>query len=382
MCSDLGAPGAIVWASALGAAAVSQTIDVAVDASGNPLVAQGRTPGNVALGVSKLSPDGRPVYTVPFGSLVAANADGHATIAGPLTAPIVIGGDTLVPEGNVDVFVAELDATGRVVFARALGLCGDGLSGLAVDRSGRIALSGDALGTIVLDPDGLLVLHVPYSGRVAFDQRGDLVVAGSFTALDLGGGTVASQGARDGFVVDLDAAGHVRWSQTFASTEPTGTVDLHALALDRAGNVIAGGVFDPTIDLFGTILHTISAPEAGIVFDTFLVKLDASGDPVWIQPAGPAPARDLNAAATDAAGAVLASGADTGNAGFFRITNLGKLAGDASGIWDDAMIPASGYGEGLGVATDACGAVYWGVTALDTPAPSTPLRAYLVKLAP
>src|SRR6185503_4176007 len=110
-----------------------------------------------------------------FGSVVATDRDGNAYIAGAFTAPLDVGLGVMEPEGNVDVFVAKLDAHGDVVFARPLRLCGDGVQSIAVDRTGRIAVSGREMGTAVLAPSGELELVLALSGQVGFSSHGDLI---------------------------------------------------------------------------------------------------------------------------------------------------------------------------------------------------------------
>src|SRR5438874_2410704 len=83
-----------------------------------------------------------------------------------VAATIDLGAGAMTPMGNIDVFVAKLSASGKLIFAKQLGLCGDGVQSLAVDRTGRIAISGTVMGTVVLDAQGELEQSFAFSGFV------------------------------------------------------------------------------------------------------------------------------------------------------------------------------------------------------------------------
>jgi hypothetical protein len=46
------------------------------------------------------------------------------------------------------------------------------------------------------------------------------------------------------------------------------------------------------------------------------------------------------------------------------------------------FVMGSGYGRGQSVAVDSCGSLFMTFNLLDTPSPASPIRAYVVKLAP
>jgi hypothetical protein len=111
----------------------------------------------------------------------------------------------------------------------------------------------------------------------------------------------------------------------------------------------------------------------------FAAELDASGSAILSQDVG---MTDLDAVAFAPDGSIALAGAFTSEGGFFRITNIEKLDPSGALLWLHSELPASGYGKGLGVATDACGAVYVSAVALDTVNPTSPIRTYVLKLAP
>jgi catechol 2,3-dioxygenase-like lactoylglutathione lyase family enzyme len=369
--------GTTTWQRAIGLAAPTQASDVAVDAAGNVVFATTAAGPGAANGTTKLSPAGDLVFSLPYGSVVATDRAGNTYIAGSFTAPIDLGLGVIEPQGNIDVFVVELDAAGKVVFARGLGLCGDGVQSIAVDAAGRLAVSGTAMGTAVLAPDGKLEFDLAPSGDVAFDSHGDLVIAGTFTtSVDLGDGPVSVGNAgSEAFVIEVDHTGQRIWSYLLTG----GGVHATSVAVDASDAVVLAGYYERSIVLFGDEFHAIFAGESGRVTGAYLAKLDPRGNVIWKR--GMATGVEANGVAVDAAGNVITTGALTGDTGFFRIVAVGKLDAVGAPIASDAMFPASGDGRGFAVATDACGSIYTTAVALDTPDPGSPSRAYVVKLA-
>ena len=366
-CRGLGAPGALVWTTTLGAGTVLDAQTLVDDHIGDVLFAHGTrdttTSSLVGKGEVQLSElDGMVRAQFPAGVAVAADAHGDAFVAGSFTQPVDFGLGVLTPQGNVDVFVVELDAKGRPIAQHQLGLCGDGVEAIAVAPDGRIAVSGDAMGTAVISAKGKLLFVLPESGKVAFDSHGDLVVAGT-------------QGT-SGFIAAFDATGQPLWSHVLTGT---GDVFVTGVALDAHDDVVIGGFTTGQVDLFGTTVTAHFAGESGRVSGGFAAKLDPHGAAIWAEDVG---FTDVNAVAVAPDGSIAIAGAQTGNAGFFRIIAVAKL--DAAGVqqWIDEQFLASGYGTGLAATTDACDAVYVSAIALDTPSPISPLRTYVVKLAP
>jgi len=364
--------GAATFTVKLGVAFQGQGGDLAVDSAGNVLFATaGRTSSDVT-GITKLSPSGDVLYTRPFGSVVATDRAGNAYIAGAFSAPLDVGLGVMQPDGNVDVFVAKLDAAGNVVFAVPLRLCGDGVQSIAVDASGRIAVSGTAMGTAVLSPTGEILFVVPLAGDVAFNSRGDLIIAGSgATTIDLGDGPIDA--TNDGYVIELDSAGKRIFSQLLVGNG----VHTTSVAVDSKDDIVVVG-YAHSIVLFGDAFqsHVIEGSEIG---GGYVVKLDASGQLVWKNGFG---TTEHNAVTVDASDNIVIAGADTGNLGFRRLTELVKVDPADAPLFTKTDFPATGYGRGVSVATDACGSVYTAVLAVDTLGLPSPVSAYIVKVAP
>jgi hypothetical protein len=106
--------------------------------------------------------------------------------------------------------------------------------------------------------------------RVAAGATGDVYVAGTFEgSIDLGAGTLASQGATDVFVAKLDGSGATLWSVAFGNALAQETFGL---TVRSDGNVVVSGSFEGAVD-FGDGVLTSAGDSDG-----FVVALDpASG---------------------------------------------------------------------------------------------------------
>jgi hypothetical protein len=296
---------------------------------------------NVFLGVDQISPTGTTLTEVlPFGSLVATDATGNLFIAGAFTSRIDFGnGVVLEPMNNDDVFVAEIDVKGNLVFARALNECGDGLSALAVAKDGRIAVSGSGMGTLVLDAKAENLMTLDVSGKVAFESKGELVVAG----------TVAN--ATDMFVAVFDTSGKQLLEQVFDATSSV----VRGIAIDANDHIAIVGWTEDMLDLFGTQILARYSPEVGRVDGAFLLVVDSSLDKVLVSGLEIV---EANSVVFDGKGNVYLAGATTSAMVFNRLIAILKV--DSGGRITFLSSPTIDnlQGRGLSVGIDACGSLY------------------------
>jgi hypothetical protein len=367
-CSPLGPSGSIVDTFEITGGQI-----VAVDPDGNMFYTANQ-------GIVKLDALGNRVYDFPFGSVLAVDAEGMAYVAGSFTAPIVIGGQRLVPNGNIDVFVAKLDANGKLMFVEALALCGDGVESIAVDLRGRIAVSGTAMGTAVLDASGRIEFVLPYAGQLAFDSHGNLIVAGSFTgSIDFGGGHVLNAASSidiDAFLVKVDHSGDYLASihlgdaplpfntGVFTITEGEPQI-ITNIAINAKDEIAILGSFPREMNLFGTNVHFNGILPSGSTVSPFVAKLDASMNLVFSETLLEHYSYNPNGGvAIDANGFVAVSFNSPSQAffpyGFAQLALLDARTG--------AQIPLPGLnfersrGYGLGIAFDSCGNLVWADT--------------------
>lgn len=116
---------------------------------------------------------------------------------------------------------------------------------------------------------------------VKTDNSGNVYIAGSFfgTAdFDPGPGTqtITSAGSGDGYIAKYDANGNFLAVYTF-----TNNLDckLYSIDIDNAGNIVATGNFQGTVDFDPTAgFYGLSTPSG---YDFFVLKLNANGSFAW-----------------------------------------------------------------------------------------------------
>jgi len=277
-----------------GSVVVTGAFEGTTDFGTGPLTSQGQTD----IFVAKYAANGRPLWAHAYGgpyadsgNAVALDGAGDAIVTGTFFGPADLGSGALASSG-FDVFLAAYGVNGNPLWSESFGgILSDEGNGVAVDRSGNIALTGVFAGTASFGGaplvsaggnDAFLAKYDPFgrhlwslrlgsltnfdSGNaVAVDAQGDVAVAGTFTrTVDFGGISLTSGGSTDAFVARYSPLGVLLDAHPFGST----SIDSgNALAFDASGALITGGTFFATVD-FGTGPFT-SAGSA----DAFLVRL-------------------------------------------------------------------------------------------------------------
>ncbi|MBA5630581.1 SBBP repeat-containing protein [Moheibacter lacus] len=148
---------------------------------------------------------------------------------------------TLTSNGNNDVFILKLDASGNFQWAKSFGgdceFCADGGHSVAIDNSGNVYTTGFFSGTSDFDPG---------AGTASYTAVGD----------------------RDIFIQKLNPAGEFIWAQAFGGTERETSLGID---IDGENNIYTTGYFAGTLDFnpsSETDMHT-SVGE----WDVFVQKL-------------------------------------------------------------------------------------------------------------
>ncbi len=268
--SKLDASGNFVWAKNMGSANSDNGNSIAVDASGNVYLT------GMFSGTADFDP-GVPVYTV------ACN-------------------------GNSDIFVNKLDASGNFVWAKAFGgpYIDVGRS-VKVDGTGNVYSTGNFDSNVDFDPGNgvytltntiigvpeIFVSKLDASGAFVWaqamggpnpdtgygidvDQLGNVYTAGSFNGqADFDPGTAAFYlvvaGNTDAYVSKLDPSGNFIWAQGFGGA---GWDAASSICVDAIGNVHVAGTFNATAD-FDPGFNLYNLTSAGLE-DVFILKLDDS----------------------------------------------------------------------------------------------------------
>ena len=247
---------------------------------------------------------------------VAVDASGNAYVTGYFYGTADFNPDPSVTEnrtarGNYNAFLASYDAAGALRYVNTFGGTGSSYGrGMAVDASGNTYMAGYFYGTADFDPDpgvtenrtsngntddaflasydaaGALRYVNTFGGTgtdrnydVAVDASGNAYVAGFFrdTAdFDPAPGVTenrTSNGGADGVLVSYNAAGALRYVNTFGGI----TADyVNGVAVDASGNAYVAGSFEDTVDFdpdpSATASRTSNARD-----DAFLASYDAVG---------------------------------------------------------------------------------------------------------
>jgi len=345
--------GALVWAKAYGATGDQSASGVATDAQGNVFFT-GTFQNAMSIGpfaltnggaddifVAKLAPGGNETWAYGFGvafqqtsSGIAVDPSGNVVIAGSFSGTFSIGMSQLSGQGNLDAFVAKFANDGTALWAKGFGSAMNQQAfDVATDVFGNILFTGsmsntadfgggmltsaggDDLFVAKLGPMGNHLFSKRYGDvmdqrglAIAADPGGNMLVTGQYAgAMDLGGGAYTSGGGADGFVVKLDAIGNHVWSKSFGQASAQRG---KAIASDALGNVLLTGEFFGSINFGGAPVTAIAQS------DIFVAKLSSTGTQVWLRRYGNAGNDRGEGVAVDAAGSSWFTGSFIGNVDF------------------------------------------------------------------
>ena len=276
--SKLDVSGSFVWAKQLGGTFNDEGFSITTDASGNIYLTgyfQGtadfdpgteivnlNASGSYDIFVSKLDASGNFIWAkqlggsgVDSGYSITIDIGGNVLITGNFrnTADFDPGVETfnLTSVGNRDIFTCKLDASGNFIWAKQTGgISFDNGFSLTTDIFGNVFTTGGFQDTVDFDPGAGV---------------SDLISAGLF----------------DIFISKLNAAGEFLWAKRIGGTR---TDNGTSLTTDAAGNIYATGYFRGTLDFNpGAGIFNLISPDDN---DIFILKLDASGEFVWVKQMG------------------------------------------------------------------------------------------------
>lgn len=362
------------------------TVQDAVDLGG------GATPaaGSYDAWLGRYSPAGRHMWSRRLGGpgedrgfSVAADRDGSVVVTGYFSGSVDFGGGSLSSAGQSDIFVAKYDPRGAHLWSRRLGGPGnDAGNHVAVDADGNVLVTGyfsstaDFAGTLLtsagkndifltkLSATGELRWAKGFGGPssdaglgVSVDAQGNVVCAGGFTeSVDFGSGALTSAGRDDVFVASFDSVGRPKWSQRLGGA---GDDDATGVAKNAAGEVFVVGYCHDAFAVGPTPVQSAGGADA------LLVKLSATGAPLWARSFGGAQEDAFTGLALDGRGQLLLSGFFTGSidlgggplhgAGDLDLL-VARLAADGGHLWSKAFGGANSDAA-TGIASDAIGGV-------------------------
>lgn len=318
-------------------------------------------PGPEASVVDAASPpvsDSRHEWSRGFGaSMISAAVDhtGATLVLGYIFADTDFGGGILRHAGGDDLYFLKLDAAGNHVFSKRFGDNKTQQPGrVAFDAAGNFVVTGNTQGRIDLGggefgPSGSTLYErhsfiARYSGDgthlwgkhlAAVDRARALDVSPKGEILFGGWSTGATAGIPltgiGGFIARLSPEGAVNFSRTL------GEFEVHAVALDGAGNMYVAGDLEGTAD-FGAGKIARSRDHEGLT-----VKLDPTGKPLWTY-RSTGGGRDVHyALAVSPSGDVLVGGEYGGSLDFGGGVITGELASTPADAFVVALTPAGAH---------------------------------------
>lgn len=282
----------------------------------------------------------------------------------------------LTSEGDADIFVLKLDASGNFLWAKGIGSTGaDKGMGIALDASGNIYTVGSfsvtvdfdpgagvinltSLGltdifVLKLDPSGNFMMAQRKGGRtndaangIALDASGNIFITGTFSGQSGNPGDewVSIKGTPDAFVSKLNAAGTFLWSKLFGDV---GNDYGKSITVDAAGNIYTTGSFSGYAGISPGTFYVVSAGKS----DAFILKINADGTISWFKNLGGTEDDFGNSIAVDGTGNVFTTGSfkttvdfDPASETTFNLTSAGgadifisKLTNTGSFSWAKKM---------------------------------------------
>ncbi|MBK8874682.1 MAG: SBBP repeat-containing protein [Bacteroidia bacterium] len=306
----------------------------------------------------------------------------------------------LTSAGFQDIFISKLDASGNFVWAKQMGGAefDFGLS-VEVDAAGNLYTTGAFSGTVDFDPgvgvsnltsfgsSDIFVSKLDPSGNfiwvkqlggidyeqansIVLDLSGNIFIAGSFEGtadFDPGSGTnnLTPVAAGDIYICKLDASGNFGWVKQIGGN---GFDFCGSLDIDASGNLYFAGAFEGAVD-FDPGAGNTTLTAAGFS-DSFVSKLDASGNFIWARNFSGADYETAFSVAVDISGNVFITGTFDGTSDFdpgsgvnnltsagFQDIFVAKLNTSGNFVWAHQLgSVADDYGNS--VAVDATGNLY------------------------
>lgn len=279
------AEGAPLWVKTFGQTGSTRIRSVSVAPNGDVVVA-GYFDGSVDFGlgvrsassaedgfVARFDAAGNALwdYLVPGTGVVhleqvRVSGDGQVIVVGNFTSSLNSGLGVLSSQGDFDIFLAKLSASGTPVWHKRLGSAGR-------DNSQAIAIS---------------------------PSNGDVVIGGLFRqSVDFGGGPVTAQGSYNAFIARYNAAGNHIWSKKVGGKDYDA---IRTVAIDAFGEIVVGGFFFFTADFGGGPISAVGG------YDNFVAKYRGNGEFRWARTFDTKENDELWQLRTDSQGFILVAG--------------------------------------------------------------------------
>ena len=259
--------------------------------------------------IAKYDPSGNLLWATSIGGAgnesgynISTDTLGNIYITGYFTSPaIAFGSFSLLNLGNNNLFVAKLDPSGNVIWAKGGTVNSQG-SDVKVDASGNVYLTGSFAGapftfgsTSLTSSGGSDMFLVKFNSAgnavwaksangtnqdfgndIAINPAGEIYITGMTNSASMNFGAVTLTGMgniTDSFIVKYDTSGTAQWANSIGGINNTAQL-ITGISLDLAGNPNVSGWFNGSFISFGT--STLSNP--GGLQPIFITKYDPAGN--------------------------------------------------------------------------------------------------------
>ena len=405
-----------IKSDAAGNAYTTGRFDGTVDFDPNAGVYNLTTFGSYDICVSKLDPLGNFLWAKQMGG--SGFDEGHSIFVDNIGNVYItgafngiadfdpgVGVFNLVSVGGSDIFVCKFDPSGNFIWAKSMGgASNDQAYSVYVNLSGNVFTTGTFGGIADFDPSATVFSLTSASGDAfisELDGTGNFVMAKSFNNSGGAGSTFGNSiridgagniyvtgnfsgvtdfdpsasffnltetGSGDIFIVKLNSIGSFIWAKQYSGNP---LFDRgYSFAIDGLGDVIVTGFFSGTVDF---------NPGAGVFNlttgggdDSFISKLDASGNFLWAKQIANLGSSYGTSVAVDLFNNIYTTGLFVGTADFDPGVGVNNLTAFANDVYISKLDPlgnfnwagqilgssASSYGIGYSIDVDASANVY------------------------
>ena len=229
------------------------------------------------------------------GTSITRDNDGNFYITGYFSNYLILGEDTLISNGDQDIFIAKYSTNGKLQWCkRGGGSLGEQALNIAFDGDRNIYVLGGYSGQMVFDNDTLVngngtgfLAKITTDGIVKWTKRigsafqsiitpGDLKIkdsnsiylAGSFqNTLVLDTITLACPSNSSCFIAECDSTGHWKNGTSFGASQQD---MINSISFDSNNNIYVAGEFSDAVLNLGSISLSLTLAT----YESFIAKLN------------------------------------------------------------------------------------------------------------
>src|SRR5688572_2925617 len=253
---------------------------------------------------------------VDFGHAIAVDNAGNVYVTGLFANTVDFdpgaGVFNLTSAGSWDIYIQKLDLMGNFIWAKRIGSPDDdrgqsiATDGVAVYLTGKFSSNADfdpGAGTFNMSSAGIIdafVMKMDVAGNflwaarfggsaedgaysLALDAASNVHVTGFFRDHANGIANMNSSGQTDIFILKISSSGNLMWSKKMGSI---GLDEGNGITVSSAGNVYSTGTFQVTVDFNPGGGNFNLTCTGGPYWDSYIQKLDAAGNFIWVKQIG------------------------------------------------------------------------------------------------